>query len=216
MLWFKKNKLEKVVYNTVHKIKGKTFSALIYLFLYTEYERALLWRIRCSACPLNVRNTFTCPGRWWVFKAVHTEAFWETEFENRRPPPGRPSPPFALRPGDWPVARPSSCSWLLPPSVGVVFLLLPGETGQPGAQEHGHNRPGSSAEIRPANLAAACRPETHTESILTQETHTESILTQETHTQSILTQETHTQSILTQETHTQSILTQETHTHRAF
>lgn len=37
-----------------------------------------------------------------------------------------------------------------------MLLLLPGETGQPGAQQHGGGRPGPRAVIRPANLTGTC------------------------------------------------------------
>lgn len=42
-------------------------------------------------------------------------------------------------------------------SVRVLLLFLPGETGQPGAQQHGGRRPGPRAVIRPANLAGTCK-----------------------------------------------------------
>lgn len=41
-------------------------------------------------------------------------------------------------------------------SVRVALLLLPGETGQPGAQQHGRRRPGPRAVVRPANLTRTC------------------------------------------------------------
>lgn len=41
-------------------------------------------------------------------------------------------------------------------SVRVMLLLLPGKTGQPGAQQHGGRRPGPRAVIRPANLTGTC------------------------------------------------------------
>lgn len=41
-------------------------------------------------------------------------------------------------------------------SVRVLLPLLPGETGQPGAQQHGGRRPGPRAVIRPANLTGTC------------------------------------------------------------
>lgn len=42
-------------------------------------------------------------------------------------------------------------------SVRVLLLLLSGETGQPGAQQHGCCRPGPCAVICPANLAGTCK-----------------------------------------------------------
>lgn len=69
-----------------------------------------------------------------------------------------PLPPFALQPGDWLV--PGGLLATRSRSVGVVFLLLPGETGQPSAQQHGRHRAGPRAVIRPADLAASCRPDT--------------------------------------------------------
>lgn len=41
-------------------------------------------------------------------------------------------------------------------SVRVLLLLLPCETGQPGAEQHGSCRPGPCAVIRPADLAGTC------------------------------------------------------------
>lgn len=56
------------------------------------------------------------------------------------------------------VALPA-CARLSPArfSVRVLLLLLSGETGQPGAQQHGCCRPGPCAVIRPANLAGTCK-----------------------------------------------------------
>lgn len=41
-------------------------------------------------------------------------------------------------------------------SVRVMLLLLPGETGQPGTQQHGRRRPSPRAVIRPADLTGTC------------------------------------------------------------
>lgn len=41
-------------------------------------------------------------------------------------------------------------------SVRVMLLLLSGETGEPGAQQHGSRRPGPRAVIRPADLTGTC------------------------------------------------------------
>ena len=40
--------------------------------------------------------------------------------------------------------------------VRVLLLLLPGEAGQPGAEQHGHGRPSPGAVVRPADVTRPC------------------------------------------------------------